>query len=161
MKKLLFLILFPLAVFAISSCGKSSDIETLATNQAQQAKDDDAAIKAYLTVHPEINNVKDTLGVYYQIITPGAGAYPTDETLINGTYSGSLLNGTAFATNAAIKQYLKNLIPGWRIALPKVAIGSKVLMIIPSGYAYGATGSGPIPPNAVLIFTVDLTIPGA
>ncbi len=161
MKKLLFLILFPLAVFAISSCGKTSDIETAATNQVQQAKDDDAAIKAYLTAHPEINNVKDTLGVYYQIITPGAGAFPTDETLINATYSGSLLNGTAFATNDVLKQYLKNLIPGWRVVLPHVPTGSKVLMLIPSGFAYGAAGSGVIPPNAVVIFTVDLTIPGA
>jgi FKBP-type peptidyl-prolyl cis-trans isomerase FkpA len=158
MKKLLFLILFP-AAFAISSCMKTSDTE--ATNQVQQANQDDLSIKAYLTAHPEINNVKDTLGVYYQIISPGVGAYPTDGTLINATYTGSLLNGTAFETNATLKQYLKNLIFGWRIVLPHVPLGSKILMLIPSRYGYGAAGSGPIPPNSVLIFNVDLTAPGA
>jgi len=159
MKKLLFLTLFSLTAFTISSCMKTSDTE--ATNQVQQANQDDLSIKAYLAAHPEINNVKDTLGVYYQIITPGVGAYPTDDTIINATYTGSLLNGTAFETNATLKQYLKNLIYGWRIVLPHVSLGSKILMLIPSRYGYGAAGSGTIPPNAVLIFNVDLTAPGA
>jgi len=59
MKKLLFFVLFPLAIYSLSSCSKSTD-PTIAT-ALRQAADDDAAIKAYLIAHPEITNVKDTL----------------------------------------------------------------------------------------------------
>ncbi|SEO17484.1 peptidylprolyl isomerase/FKBP-type peptidyl-prolyl cis-trans isomerase FkpA [Mucilaginibacter sp. OK283] len=159
MKKLLFLVLFPLAIYSLSSCSKATD--PTITAAIQQAADDDAAIKAYLLVHPEITGVKDTLGCYYQVVSTGAGAYPTATTTIKGTYTGSLLNGTAFATNASVSAPLSSLIYGWQIVLPHVPIGSKIIMLIPSIYGYGTSGSGAIPANAVLRFDVDLSPPGA
>jgi FKBP-type peptidyl-prolyl cis-trans isomerase FkpA len=155
MKKILFLFLLPLAIF--SSCSKNSDV--VPYDAAKQAAIDDATIKTYLTAHPEITNVKDTLGVYYQVITPGTGAYPTDASKITVNYTGTLLDGTQFDANNNYSQTLGNLILGWRIVLPHVRTGSKVLMLIPSVYGYGNYATGKIPPNSVLLFSVTLIAP--
>lgn len=157
MKKLLFLFLLPLAIF--SACSKKSDTATV--DVAAQAAIDDAAIKTYITAHPEITNVKDTLGVYYQVLTAGIGNYPTDASTITVGYTGKLLNGAQFETNSGYTDVLRNLILGWRIVLPHVRYGSKVLMIIPSRYGYGTYSTDKIPANSVLIFTVDLSTAGA
>jgi len=159
MKKLLFLILFPLAIYSMSGCTKGSDSEINAA--IQQASADDAAIKAYLIAHPEITNVKDTLGCYYQVITTGAGSYPTASTVIKASYTGTLLNGTVFDSSTNFSATLGGLIYGWQIVLPHVRIGSKIIMLIPSMYGYGTSATGKIPANSVLRFDVDLSPPGA
>ncbi|WP_184543969.1 FKBP-type peptidyl-prolyl cis-trans isomerase [Mucilaginibacter sp. FT3.2] len=153
MKKILFLILFPLAIFSLASCSKSSD-NTTVNNAIKQAAIDDASIKTYLTAHPEITNVKDTLGVYYEVIATGTGGYPTDATAITASYTGTLLDGSTFDSSTSYTNYLGNLISGWRIVLPHVRMGSRVLMLIPSLYGYGTTSSAKIPANSVLIFDV-------
>lgn len=159
MKKILLLVLLPLAIFSLASCSKSSD--NSATNDAvKQAATDDASIKTYLAAHPEITNVKDTLGVYYQVITTGTGGYPADATALEFAYTGTLLDGTTFDSSTSYTNYLGNLIPGWRIVLPHVRIGSTVLMLIPSLYGYGTSASAKIPANSVLIFNVTFNTPG-
>jgi FKBP-type peptidyl-prolyl cis-trans isomerase FkpA len=155
MKKILFLFLLPLAIF--SSCSKNSDV--VPYDAAKQAAIDDATIKTYLTAHPEITNVKDTLGVYYQVITPGTGAYPTDATKITVNYTGTLLDGTQFDANTNFSDKLVNFILGWRIVLPHVRNGGKVLMLVPSIYGYANYATGKIPPNSVLLFSVTLLAP--
>ncbi len=153
MKKFLFLLLLPAAI--LSSCVKSNDnVSTF--DPVKQAAIDSAAIQTYLTAHPAITPVKDTLGVKYQVITAGTGSYPVDASTINVAYSGSLLNGTVFDNNSSYTQILGNLIPGWRIVLPHVRTGSKVLMLIPSRFGYGNTANGAIPANSVLLFTITL-----
>ncbi|MDN3582328.1 FKBP-type peptidyl-prolyl cis-trans isomerase [Mucilaginibacter flavus] len=159
MKKIIFLILLPLAVCSFWSCTKSTDPEI--SNAIQQAKTDDAAIQAYLTAHPEITNVKDTLGCYYQITSQGTGPYPTLSSTIHVSYTGSLLNGTSFETNNDFSAVLGTLIYGWQIVLPHVPTGSKVLMFIPSIYGYGTSGTSTIPANSVLVFNINTAAPGA
>jgi peptidylprolyl isomerase len=54
-------------------------------------------------------------------------------------------------------QSLGSLIPGWKIGLQGVKVGSRVLLQIPPAYAYGAQGSGStIPGNATLWFVIDV-----
>jgi peptidylprolyl isomerase len=49
------------------------------------------------------------------------------------------------------------VIPGWDKGLVGRTIGSQVLLVIPAADGYGATGSGEsIPPNATLVFVVDI-----
>jgi peptidylprolyl isomerase len=60
-------------------------------------------------------------------------------------------------SKTAMTQPLSGLIPGWKIGLAGVKVGSRVLMQIPPAYAYGAQGSGStIPANATLWFVIDV-----
>jgi FKBP-type peptidyl-prolyl cis-trans isomerase FkpA len=48
------------------------------------------------------------------------------------------------------------VIRGWQLGIPEFKTGGFGKLIIPSSLAYGPSGSGSIPPNAVLVFDVEL-----
>jgi peptidylprolyl isomerase len=49
-----------------------------------------------------------------------------------------------------------DVIRGWEEGLVGMRVGGRRQLIIPSRLGYGATGSGTIPPNSILVFTIDL-----
>jgi len=51
---------------------------------------------------------------------------------------------------------LQNLVKGWQIGIPLLKAGGSGIFLLPSAMGYGTSGSGSIPPNAVLIFEIDL-----
>ncbi|NHA07644.1 FKBP-type peptidylprolyl isomerase [Mucilaginibacter sp. HC2] len=151
MKKILLLLFAPLVI--LSACSKKDSN----VDPAKQAAADDATIQAYLKAHTEINATKDPSGLYYQIITPGTGANPTVSSTITVNYTGKLLDGTTFETGTAFTATLNGLITGWKIGIPLIKPGGRILLLIPSGLAYGSQANSGIPANSVLQFTIDLT----
>lgn len=125
---------------------------------------EEAQIVAYATANG-INAIKDSSGIYYEIVEPGAGASPQLNSKIFVTYIGKRLDGTIFdkqedasKTGWQLGQNGNStgLIEGWQIMLPLIHKGGHIKMIIPSSYAYGCTGYDNIPPNEILFFDVTL-----
>lgn len=85
---------------------------------------------------------------------------PTVADVVTVHYEGKLLDGRVFDSSFARGQPatfpLGQLVPGWQIAIPRMGVGETIEIAIPSDLAYGPVGRGPIPPNATLVFKVEL-----
>lgn len=149
MKKSLLLLAFFALVF--SACKKGST----SVDASAQAAADDAKIKAYIAAN-NITAVKDPSGLYYQVLSPGSGATATINSTVRVAYTGKLLDGTQFDTNANFTTALTAVIQGWQIGIPFIKPGGRILLLVPSALGYGSTVSGSIPANSVLVFTIDL-----
>jgi len=149
------LILCSILVLGLSAC-KSDNTEPF--DAAKQAAADEASIQAYIKAN-NINATKDAAGVYYQVITPGTGAYPTASSTVTVNYTGKLLNGTSFDTGTFTTGLAptSNVIAGWKSGLTHINTGGRILLLIPSALGYGNNATGPIPENSVLVFSIDLT----
>ena len=66
------------------------------------------------------------------------------------------VDGDEFDSGEYFTASLNNLIVGWQEGLQYIGEGGKITMVIPSGIAYGSSGSGPIGPNEVIAFDVTL-----
>jgi FKBP-type peptidyl-prolyl cis-trans isomerase FkpA len=103
-----------------------------------------------------INYTEDPSGILYEITNAGSGTKPSLSSTITVTYKGKLLNGTQFDAGT-ITYALSSLIQGWQIAVPKIAPGGSIRVLIPSNLGYGAQGAGSsIPPNSPLYFEITL-----
>src|SRR5204863_5520477 len=86
---------------------------------------------------------------------------------VNVNYTGRLTNGTVFDSSSgrAPLQFVlgtHQVIAGWDEGLQGMRVGGKRRLTIPPALAYGTRGSGSvIPPNATLIFDVELVSLGA
>jgi len=103
-------------------------------------------------------------GLKYEEIKVGTGAKPKKGQVIKVHYTGTLENGTKFDSSRDRGQPFEfnigagQVIPGWDEGLSTMKVGGRRKLIIPSklGYGPGGTPDGTIPPNATLIFDVEL-----
>lgn len=128
----------------------------LATGLAAAAPAAPAATKA---VAPQVQKI-DTLA--------GKGATAVAGKTVTVHYTGWLYapkshkgRGQRFDSSAGGEPFTFPLgggavIPGWDQGVAGMKVGGKRTLIIPSALGYGARGAGPIPPNANLIFDVEL-----
>jgi cyclophilin family peptidyl-prolyl cis-trans isomerase len=124
---------------------------------------------------------KSSSGLRYKIISKGTGKKPVNGANVYIHYSGFLENGELFDSSvpevatafgkfdqqrANAKQYVPipfqagrkdGMIPGFIEGIEKMAFGDKAVLFIPPNLAYGAQGAGGvIPPNATIIFELEL-----
>jgi FKBP-type peptidyl-prolyl cis-trans isomerase FklB len=99
-------------------------------------------------------------GLQYKIIKIGTGKMPKATETVTTNYRGALVDGTEFDSSYKRGEPttfpVNGVIPGWTEALQLMKTGSKWQLFIPSNLAYGERGAGPIGPNAVLIFDIEL-----
>ena len=133
----------------------STDETSSQDGVAQQNKE---AGESFLAANRDKEGVKTTdSGLQYQVTKEGTGPSPgaTDSVTVN--YKGTLIDGTEFDSGKGISFPLNGVIKGWTEGLQLMKIGGSTRFFIPSGLAYGTTGSGAkIGPNATLIFNIDL-----
>ena len=102
-------------------------------------------------------------GLRYKIIQKGDGAQPEKGKTVAVHYKGMFADGGVFDDSykrgAPIEFPIGkgNVIPGWDEGILLLKVGDKARFVIPSHLAYGEAGAGGvIPPNATLVFDVEL-----
>jgi peptidylprolyl isomerase/FKBP-type peptidyl-prolyl cis-trans isomerase FklB len=101
-------------------------------------------------------------GVQYRIERsgPASGQKPRRDDELKVHYEGKLLSGQVFDSSyergAPTVMPLRNLIKAWMDVLPMMRPGDIWTLYVPSEQGYGKDGQGTIPPNAVLIFRIEL-----
>ncbi|WP_338733365.1 peptidylprolyl isomerase [Mangrovimonas cancribranchiae] len=106
---------------------------------------------------------KTDSGLRYQIIQQGEGKQPEKGSTVKVHYKGQLADGTVFDSSYKRNQPLEfavgvgQVISGWDEGIGLLNVGSKARLVIPSDLGYGSRGAGGvIPPNATLVFDVEL-----
>ncbi|MFD1383509.1 FKBP-type peptidyl-prolyl cis-trans isomerase [Rhodanobacter aciditrophus] len=138
--------------------------EQMAAAQAEQAKMAEQAkadSQAWLDEKAKEDGAETTdSGLVYKVISEGDGEKPAATDTVKVNYEGKLIDGTVFDSSyergEPISFPLDQVIAGWTEGVQLMTVGSKYEFYIPSDLAYGPGGTGPIPPNAALQFTVEL-----
>jgi FKBP-type peptidyl-prolyl cis-trans isomerase FkpA len=96
-------------------------------------------------------------------LVTGTGASPRKGQVVSVHYTGTLTNGTKFDSSVDRDEPFDfvlgvgQVIQGWDVGVAQMKVGDKVKLTIPPEMGYGAGGyPGVIPPNATLIFEVEL-----
>lgn len=98
-------------------------------------------------------------GLMWEIIKEGTGQTPKPDDILKIKFIASFSNGEVFdsmAKNNPVEFPVRGLFPGWEEATRNMKVGGKYRFVFPPELAFGQRGSGPIPPNAIIIFEMEL-----
>ena len=108
--------------------------------------------------------VKTPSGLIYLITRKGAGPLAKAGDTVSVHYTGTLTDGTKFDSSRDRGEPIEfplgagRVIKGWDEGIAKMKVGDQAILVIPASIAYGSrgAGNGVIPPDATLIFIVEL-----
>lgn len=140
---------------ATAAAGTTPDAAAAATPEPTGAQMDTFAMPASLEKSPS--------GLQYSIDRAGTGAQPRSGQTVSVHYTGWLTDGTKFDSSrdrgTAFEFPLGQgrVIRGWDEGVAAMKMGEVRTLVIPPDLGYGARGAGGvIPPNATLVFKVEL-----
>ncbi len=148
MKKIISLcVLLLTGILLLPSCSKKAS--------DQQASIDHQTIENYVAAN-NLQGQYTSDGIFYVIQNAGSSHHPSPTSTVTVNYKGYLLDGTVFDQQTDATLSLAQVIKGWQEGIPLIGTGGQILLIIPSGLAYGGSQAGSIPPNSVLAFNITL-----
>ena len=101
-------------------------------------------------------------GLQYKVLKEGKGETPVIGKMVSTYYKGTLMDGTEFDSKGEGDEPFEFMVPGrviaaWNEAVQLMKVGDKWQLFVPPDLGYGPRGKGPsIPPNALLIFEIEL-----
>jgi FKBP-type peptidyl-prolyl cis-trans isomerase len=149
-------------VVAVMDSFEQKMMERYQAKLKAEAEENQVAGEKYL----ETNRTKEGVqalpsGVQFRVLKAGTGTdSPKGEDSVEVHYAGRTIDGTEF--DSSIKRGepatfpVLQVIKGFSEALQNMKVGDKWEVTIPAHLAYGMKGQGPIGPNQVLIFEVEL-----
>jgi len=130
----------------------------LLSSQAPAMAEDEAGLIYWNKLKQDA--VETESGLQYKALITGTGRKPKASSKVSVHYRGLFLNGSvfdsSFSNDEPVSLSLKSVIKGWKEGIQLMPVGSVFVFLIPPELAYGEKGAGVIPPNATLIFEVEL-----
>ena len=142
--------------------GDEAHFAKLRASIKSPAEKNKAEGEAFLAKVKKEEGVKTTAsGLAYKVLTEGTGPNPKATDQVTVHYTGKLIDGKVFDSSVKRGQPatfpLNRVIPGWSEGVQLMKKGGKATLYLPSNLAYGERGAGGvIPPNAALIFEIEL-----
>jgi len=154
-------------LLVVAACGDAPDEVPPPMEEPEPAAElVDPRMETYATeLRINIDEMETTAsGVYFRIDEPGDGEEAESGRTVAIHYTGYLPDGSAFDSSREQEQPFTiqlgagQVIPGFEHGIEGMQVGERRTVIIPPHLAYGAQGAGAgvIPPNAVLIFDLEL-----
>jgi FKBP-type peptidyl-prolyl cis-trans isomerase len=107
--------------------------------------------------------VKTPSGLIFLLTRKGTGALPKAGQTVSVHYTGTLTDGTKFDSSRDRGEPIEfpigqgRVIKGWDEGIARMHVGDQAILVIPPSIGYGSRGAGGvIPPDATLIFIVEL-----
>lgn len=100
---------------------------------------------------------KTASGLYYEDIEVGTGELAVAGSNARVAYTGWLADGTEFDSGEFSFQVgAGRVVPGFDEGVQGMRVGGERRIIIPPALGYGSQGSGAVPPNAIMVFRIEL-----
>jgi FKBP-type peptidyl-prolyl cis-trans isomerase len=128
----------------------------------ESAKDNLTEGKEFLAKNKTYQGVTTlSNGLQYVVLKAGTGPIPKPTDTVKVNYRGTFLDGKEFDSSPPGKPFPCSLMPGgvitgWTEILKLMPVGSKWKVFIPPDLAYGPSGRPGIPPNATLVFEMEV-----
>ena len=139
----------------VAACGPATPTDTTPVDTDETTSNDES------TEETQTGSRVTATGLEYIEVEAGTGAQAKAGDLVSVHYTGTLEDGTEFDSSAGGEpiQFVLGeggVIAGWDEGIALMRVGGKAQLIIPPALGYGASGFGPIPPDATLHFDVEL-----
>jgi FKBP-type peptidyl-prolyl cis-trans isomerase len=154
---------FPVLALAMAACGDPDPPPVEEPRPAAEVVDlHDETFAPELGIDLDAMERTDS-GVYYRVDEEGEGGRAERDRTVEVHYTGRLADGTTFDSSRdadqpfAVRLGVGQVIPGFEDGIIGMEVGERRTVVIPPHLAYGPEGAAPvIPPNAVLIFEIQL-----
>jgi len=157
--------LAPLVILALAGCNRTSTESTTKTTNGAPPEQAAAPATEAPPAAASANEITTPSGLRYTDNVVGQGAEARSGSMVTVHYTGTLTDGTQFDSSVG-RQPLSftidgsnpfDVIQGWDEGVKGMKVGGKRHLVIPGALGYGEQGyPGTIPPNATLIFDIEL-----